>query len=112
MTFPSSATCLPEIDLDTLDPGIRVVVYLLRDKGFDTTESGDGVTKAEDARTFTVPHVVVTCSKEDLIKTADQLSAFLVRHHKSVGPNWRIEASYCPTDASVVILCTKARATA
>lgn len=46
-------------DLDNLDPGIRNVVTLLRAHGFDTFDSGDGVTKlAPDAD-------VCECGAED-----------------------------------------------
>jgi len=33
------------IDYDEIDPGIRDVVRRLREAGYNTTDSGDGVTK-------------------------------------------------------------------
>lgn len=39
---------LPKETIDALDPGIRDLVIALNDAGFRTTDSGDGVSKAED----------------------------------------------------------------
>ena len=41
-----------------LDPGIRVLVWFLRSHGFDTTDSGDGVSKDPDpTEVWPAPHV-------------------------------------------------------
>lgn len=85
---------------ESLDPGIRTVVVRLRALGFNTTDSGDGVTKPENERIFHVPHVVCQVSKHELQDSADQLLSVL-------GPEWRIEASYCPNDGSSIVLATK-----
>lgn len=37
------------IDYDEIDPGVRRLVRLLRDNGFETCDSGDGVSKYADA---------------------------------------------------------------
>jgi hypothetical protein len=43
-----------------LDPGIRDLVVHLRGLGFDTMDSGDGVSKAESGYLYTpFPHVIV-----------------------------------------------------
>lgn len=85
------------LDYAELDPGIRDTVRLLRQAGFQTTDSGDGVSKPADARVFDVPHVAMTCAREDMFAQAESAAALL-------GPSWRVEASYCPNDRSVVIL--------
>ena len=87
MTPPLSTS-----DLDALDPGIRTTVLLLSAHGFVTTDSGDGVSKPFESRTFEVPHVV--CRVDDpqrLVKEAHRLGDVL-----PVG--WRVEANYCPHD--------------
>jgi hypothetical protein len=47
------------MNYEDLDPGIREVVRMLRDAGFNTTDSGDGVTKVALGHegVMTVPHV-------------------------------------------------------
>jgi hypothetical protein len=47
------------LDYTTLTPGIRAVVKLLRDNGFYTTDSGDGVTNVAAGMegALPVPHV-------------------------------------------------------
>jgi hypothetical protein len=47
------------LGLSTINPGIREVVRRLRDAGFDTTDSGDGVTNVAAGMegALKVPHV-------------------------------------------------------
>ena len=63
-----------------LDPGIRNVVALIRGAGFETTDSGDGVSKlgTEQAGCMrTEPHVVVRVPLGTLERSTDLLVAFL-----------------------------------
>lgn len=85
------------IDYEQLDPGIRDIVRTLRQAGFETTDSGDGVSKPEDERVFEEPHVVCTVSITDIVAEADRL-------HRLLSDCWRVEASYCPNERSAVIL--------
>jgi hypothetical protein len=66
-----------------LDAGIRDVVLKLRAAGFHTTDSGDGVSKPCDERTFDGPHVCVTCEPMDASVEARRL--------KSLLPDWDVE---------------------
>ena len=50
-----------------LDPGIRDLVVYLRSCGFETTDSGDGVSKPDDERVFQVPHIVARIHKSDMV---------------------------------------------
>src|SRR5262245_50199918 len=88
------------LDLEALDPGIRDTVALLRSAGFATTDSGDGVSKPADERTFHVPHVAATCERTVMLREAEIMATVL-------GCDWRVEASYCPNDKSVVLLATR-----
>lgn len=82
---------------DSLDPGIRDIVRTLRAAGFETTDSGDGISKPEDDRVFEEPHVVSVVDVDALVAEADRL-------HRLLGDSWRIEASYCPNEGTAVIL--------
>lgn len=50
---------MTDLDYAILDPGIRGAVQYLRERGFDTTDSGDGVSKPPYDRVFDVAHVAV-----------------------------------------------------
>ena len=58
MAAEQEAACDPT----ALDPGIRDVVRYLRGKGYETTDSGDGVSKPaswfETGEALPFPHVV------------------------------------------------------
>lgn len=88
-----------KLDYSTLDPGIRDTVQLMRSAGFRTGDSGDGVSKPKEARTFHVPHVACSVTRETLLAEADRLALLL-------GNQWRVEASFCPNDGSALLLAT------
>lgn len=94
-------TMIDQKTIDGLDPGIRDMVVALNDAGFRTTDSGDGVSKAEeiargDALNFA--HVAVLVKPEDLLSEADRLLSWIrdwqIHDHRFVGSN--IEATYYP----------------
>ncbi len=105
-----------DLDLSTLDPGIRDTVRRLRDAGFHTTDSGDGVTKLSgpDAMecAIAVPNVVIVCDEWDLRKEARRLMGFLADAGIAIvplqpdGSGVSIQASYDPADGSAVIMLT------
>lgn len=84
-----------------LDPGIEELVELLRSHGFETTDSGDGVSKPEDARVFDVPHIFATVASKDMVSEADRLQALL----ESEGYHWLVEATYSPDEADAHLFC-------
>lgn len=86
-----------------LDPGIRAVVLRLRSAGFETTDSGDGVSKPVDERVFEVPHVACRAVADSLLGFFGEARRLL----RVLGPPWRVEASYCPNDDSALLLATK-----
>lgn len=103
--------------IDELDPGIAAVVRLLREAGFDTTDSGDGVSKPQDwyesGEALPFPHVFVMMRASDFLLSADfalrsfgeaaRMQSLLDGHE----PGWRVEASYAPQDHSVVLMASK-----
>jgi len=86
---------MEDINYDELDPGIRKLVRLLRDNGFDTTDSGDGAFKFEDipdeeievdgptpvgfrmACAEPVANVYMQCARDTLLAESERLVSFL-----------------------------------
>ena len=97
MTGCSTAT---GFDISQLDPGIRHMVAYLRGLGFQTTDSGDGVSKPRDERAFHVPHVACAVTPKAMVREANLLFVVL-------GPGWTVQASYDPKDKSAVLVATK-----
>lgn len=95
------------VNYDALDPGIREVVRLLRDAGFDTTDSGDGVSKPAVGRTLDIPHVHIRVLRADLIDASHAVRDLLkhrgVRFGKVQAPCPHVEATYSPCDGVAVV---------
>jgi hypothetical protein len=83
------------IDLSALDPGIRDVVRRIREAGFETTDSGDGVSKSADwyasGEAIPFPHVAVETTPGWMVSDAHQLAELL-------GDGWNVEATYATHD--------------
>lgn len=64
-----------DLDYSTLTPGIRRTVALVRSWGFETTDSGDGVTNVQAGmeEAMTRPNVYMTVLPSCLIAEADRL---------------------------------------
>ncbi len=82
---------------EELDPGIKATVELLQSEGFDTCDSGDGVSKDPEDRAMDVPHVFVAATRYDMLFEADRMLGVL-------DESWTIEASYNPSDRHATIL--------
>jgi hypothetical protein len=82
---------MSDLDYSTLDPGIRDTVRLLRDAGFDTTDSGDGVSKPADwyesGDAIPFAHINAVTTVDVMIAEAERMAAIL-------GPDWNVEAGY------------------
>jgi hypothetical protein len=90
--------------IDALDPGIRDLVVRLNKLGFDTCDSGDGVTKpaagwSED-EALRYPHVFSEVDPEDMVYESLRLFNIL-------GPEWNVECSYSPSSGIALLLATK-----
>lgn len=73
---------MDDIDYEDLDPGIRQTVRWFRAHGFSTTDSGDGVSKAEELAddegcALNYPHVVIVVEPAELIAETDRTIACL-----------------------------------
>ena len=104
---------MEDIDYDELDPGIRETVRLLRKWGFETTDSGDGVSKKgteQEPLMLQFPHVFMRSTSQGLITSAENLHRLMDHHGVSFDPDFEaerypgIEATYSPTDGAAIIL--------
>jgi hypothetical protein len=98
------------------DPGVARLVAWLRSKGFDTTDSGDGVTKlaqgyTEEDGVCPFAHVAIVVDKGALVSEADRLTALLWEEHgveiepmPPEGDPPRIDASYCPASGTAMLM--------
>lgn len=93
-----------------LDAGIRAVVLWLRAGGFDTTDSGDGVSKPAasyaSGEALPFPHVVARLGRgADLVWEARDMRRLLVDRPESPVylQDWHVEASYSTRDGVVLL---------
>jgi hypothetical protein len=72
-----------------LDPSICDVVRKLHAHGFETTDSGDGVSKPKELYDSAIPfpHVVIETNPEMMVTDAEIVARIL-------GPEWNVEAVY------------------
>lgn len=91
---------MSECDYSALDVGIRDVVRTLRLAGFDTTDSGDGVSKPPDQRVFECRHVAAVTCAPDMVCEAHRMAEVL-------GDGWAVEATYWPTTRTAIVLATE-----
>ena len=103
-----------------LDKGIRDTVMWLREKGFDTTDSGDGVSKATEQPDMTFvmeyPHVAMKVDPAKMHAEADRLWDLLTdtgidvfatsEVEEQEMPVVNVEATYFPASQSALILLT------
>lgn len=92
-----------------LDPGITATVSLLIAAGFNTTDSGDGVSKPDVGRVFDFPHVVAVVAPDDLLKEARRLRRILefvgIIPRPQDGTHPAIEAAYdVGADVATILL--------
>lgn len=84
-----------------LDPGIADIVIMLRNLGFNPTDSGDGRSKPDDQRDFDVKHVACSVDEPKMFDEAKRL-------HQVLGWGWKVEASFDPSaGGSCILLATK-----
>lgn len=89
---------------EELDPGIRDVVKLFRDAGFNTTDSGDGVSKAPGPHVLPFKHVVAEVSSVSLVAEANRMLQLL----KDTGMNdWQVEATYIPNEDLAFLMASE-----
>lgn len=73
-----------DFDISKVDPGVRMLVALLRQHDFDTTDSGDGRSKGEDGES--IAHVHMVCHAQLMVHEADRLHRVLSLHGVTISP--------------------------
>jgi hypothetical protein len=93
-------------DESRLDPGIRDVVRTLRAAGFQTSDSGDGVSKPADwyksGEALPYPHVFSVTTTRAMVDDAGILLQLLRAEHGTMG-DWRVVASWSPNDGHAIL---------
>lgn len=94
------------IDYDALDPGIRDVVRAINEWGWETCDSGDGVSKPADYEcALRFPHVFAEAQfVESMIAEAIELAHLLTVRF---GPGWYVEANYSTKDSKAILCAQK-----
>ena len=93
-----------DVMLEECDPGIRERVHQLQTWGFNTTDSGDGVSKEPSEEVLPFPHIFCTVEHpEDLVHESERLLE-LLRDFSVDGAKAIVEASYSPNDEISVLL--------
>lgn len=91
------------VTTDEIQPRMRRLVALLQSVGFQTTDSGDGVTNVEagmeDALDF--PHVFMTCDSRKLVEEARRLLTIVRTWIRAT--EFQIECTYSPVDDTAVL---------
>lgn len=88
-----------------VDPGVRKLVALLRAHGFNTTDSGDGVSKDLEEHECALPFANVFIRHDDpatLIATTDRLTNILTDLVGGLRDGQSVEASYSTHTGSVI----------
>lgn len=95
---------LKQPNYDQIDPGIRATVKLLRAEGFETTDSGDGVSKPRawyaSGEAMSCPNVAMHVTLTSIVPEAHRLL-------KLLGPDWQVQAMYSPNDGIATLLATR-----
>ena len=95
---------MEDLDPSILTPGIRKTVLWLRENGFETTDSGDGITNVEAGMecALDIPHVIMTVTPLTLVTRARDLCLLVEKRGIEVRPGM-IQSSYDPADGSAVL---------
>jgi len=93
-----------QIDYEELNPGIRRLVKMLRDAGFETTDSGDGKTNVEAGMegALTVPHVHCIVSSKTMVQEAHRMLLLITDANLDIGPG-TVQALFDPTDGVAMV---------
>ena len=97
------------LDYNSLDPGIRDVVRELNRLGYDTTDSGDGVSKPEMGCAMPFRHVVVVAPENvaasGLARTCHDIQTAIESF--DTGHSWSVEATYTTLGSGWSILAAE-----
>ena len=108
---------MSEVPYHALDPGIVGVVRRLNEFGYETTDSGDGVSKPDVGRVFDFPHVAVRppwsgptpsygsgAALDDRWVETRPMADFAEQLKRVLGDGWEVELSYSTRDKQWVAM--------
>lgn len=95
---------MTDINYGALDPGIRETVKFLRSHDFETTDSGDGVSKPKVGRVFDFPHVFMQCRAEDMIAESGRLRRVVEDRIGRDLEQGQIQATYDPVSNVALLM--------
>jgi hypothetical protein len=99
----TGAEVIEQHDIDGLDPGIRQLVIYLDGHGFETCDSGDGVSKVGAMECAEAEsHVYMIVTPTTMVAEAHRLEALLAAGGIDA-PELRIECSYSPNDMTALL---------
>jgi hypothetical protein len=104
LLWSTDIPAIEPLDDDTmasLDPGVRDLVAALRAAGFNTTDSGDGVSKDSACRELDYPHVMIVVPATHVVEEAHRLQAWIDVDRRF--SRWTVEASYSPKDGVALL---------
>lgn len=91
--------------IEGLDPGIRQTVEWLRSHGFETTDSGDGVSKQDMECALGIPNVFMRVTPDSMVDEALRLLILLqgrgINFHADNEAS--ISASFDPADGTAIL---------
>lgn len=100
----TSTSGAPSVNYDEIDSGVRQLVRYLRERGFDTCDSGDGSKAGTMGCARTEPHVTVRADSIHLISVALRLRDAADDFGLAVSPigmgDWSVQATFDPCDRS------------
>jgi len=78
-------------DINTIDTGVRDLVKLLQEHGFETCDSGDGSKAESMGCALAFPHVFANCAADDLVREVDRMAQLLEANGYA---GWEVEGSF------------------
>lgn len=81
-----------------LDPGVAETVLILWGEGFQTFDSGDGVSKPKCVRSYDFPHILIRSTREDIFADVDSLTGLMAARGF---PGWRVQGIYDGDECTV-----------
>lgn len=97
------------VEYTELDPGIRKTVQALREMGFNTTDSGDGVSKGTQvddmgmAEVLSIAHVHCRVAPADGLSESKRLAEELLSRCNYQAQPGQIQLTYDPVDNIAVL---------
>lgn len=93
-----------EINYEELNPGIRRLVKMLRDAGFETIDSGDGITNVEAGMegALKTPHVHCVVASKVMVQEAHRMLSLFTDAALDI-ESGQVQAMFDPVDGVATV---------